>query len=101
MGDHHESPYGEGAETTQRTRLLYRRGRTDSQRTVDFLGCRPDHPALQQRQSWPSKEGARTTWMLCEPWFVSELALSWENPVVSAAKHKNRSRCIISDIFGN
>src|SRR2546423_4690656 len=55
MGDHHESPYGEGAETTQRTRLLYRGGRTDSERTVDFPGCRPDHPALQQRQSWSSE----------------------------------------------
>src|SRR5438105_3165078 len=55
MGDHHESPYGQGAETTQRTRLLFRDGRTDSERIVDFPGCRPDHPTLQQRQSWSSE----------------------------------------------
>jgi hypothetical protein len=40
-----------------------------------------------RKRNGPSKEGVRATWVVCEPWFVSELAPPWENPAVSAAKH--------------
>jgi hypothetical protein len=52
-------------------------------------------------RDWPFREETRRTWTWCEPLFASELAPNWENPAVYVAKHRNRSRCSISDIFGN